>query len=589
MRHQVIPPREAEGIDSMEKWILKNRTAAKIILISLVLLLFLAVPQAVHAEETDISGEILSEVRSRIGLALQAGEASVDLSDMDIIVNLYADRFGAQYEKILDLCRDCEEEDGSFVLGSHREPFVSISPATEPAEGCNEYGVGPNRLTSVSLLYDDYYRRDDGSADLELIAGVREQLAREYEAALSVVSEDMTDVEKALALYDYVLAVSNYPDAESIDENGIAVYDNESYSAVSVFRDHISVCVANATAYCYLLSDCGIPCIRVDSSEMEHSWTMLKVDGAWYHADPTWDDPRFEWGLTSAGDWNDDSWDLGAAGHLYFLKSDEEMTGRLGHYGWSLVKDYTEDRSVGGTPASGPSGSFDSVFFGDGNIWQEDVHYSYVNGSWYFLNRTTNRIVRTVYGQDMTAAEYLDAPSEEPMKYVYGSGDCLFICDAGGIWRYDTRDGRMEKLDLAENHPDEGEPVFTEMNIASGKLNGVAVCFDQPEGPVPVSFSYPVEELLQMKAVSGAEESGAAEKEAASEEETAEPAEASSPEEPAEEKKEPSPEGPAGEAAAPDKDRSVIWYVVLPAAAAAAVSAGILFHRRHSKEKTPPV
>ena len=38
MRHQVIPPREAEGIDSMEKWILKNRTAAKIILISLILL-----------------------------------------------------------------------------------------------------------------------------------------------------------------------------------------------------------------------------------------------------------------------------------------------------------------------------------------------------------------------------------------------------------------------------------------------------------------------------------------------------------------------------------------------------------------------
>ena len=555
----------------MRKRILNNRSMAKILMICMLLLLFLSVSQTVYAEETDISEEILSEVRSRIGRALQAGETSADLSDMNIIVNLYSDRFGVQYEKILDLCRDYEKENGSFVLGSHREPFVSINPDTEPADGCNEYGVGPNRLTSIGLIYDDYYCRADGRADLELIGRVQEQLTREYEAALSVVSEDMTDVEKALALYDYILAVSDYPDVKSIDENGIEVYDNESYSAVSVFRDHISVCVANATAYCYLLSDCGIPCIRVDSGEMEHSWTMLKVNGAWYHADPTWDDPKFEWGLTSTGDWNDDIWDLGAAGHHYFLKSDEEMTGRLGHYGWALAKDYTEGRSESGTPASGPSGSFDNVFFGDGNIWQEDVHYSYVNGNWYFLNRTTNRIVRTVYGQDMAAAEYLDAPSEEPMKYVYGSGDCLFICDAGGIWRYDTKDGRMEKLDLAENHPDKGEPVFTEMNIASGKLNGVAVCFNQPEGPVPVSFSYPVQELLQMEAVSGPEESAAAEKETGPEEEKPEPAE------------EPSPEEPAGEVTEPEEEHSVLWPVVLLGLAAAAAVAGIFFHRRRTK------
>ena len=585
---------------------MKNNFTAKVFLISLIMLFFLAVPQTVYAEETDITDEIISEVRSRIDRAFLAGEPSADLADMNIIVNMYSDRFGAQYQKILDLCDDYAKENGSFLLGSHKEPFVSFSPGTEETDGCNEYGVGPNRLTSISLIYDEYYRRADGSADLELIDRVRKQLTREYETALSVVSEDMNDVEKALALYDYIIAVSNYPDVKSIDENGIELYDNESYSAVSVFRDHISVCVANATAYCYLLSDCGIPCIRVDSNEMEHSWTMLKVDGAWYHADPTWDDPKYEEGLTSIGDWNDDIWDLGAAGHLYFLKSDEEMEDRLGHYGWALIMDYTKDRSVDGTPVSGPSGSFGNAFFGDGNIWQEDVHYNYVDGYWYFLNRNTNRIVRTVYGQDMAAAEYLDAPSENTMKYVYSSGDCLFICEDGGIWRYDTKDGKMEKLALAENDSDKGEPVFTEMNIASGKLNGVAVYSCWSENPVPVSFSYPVEEVLQMEAVIGTEESAATETETESAENTVEPAEEITPEEAAEKKEESTREEPAGEAAEssteesagetaesgaeepagevtePEKAHSGILPVALPGLAAA-VLAGTLFIRKRTK------
>ena len=552
-------------------------------MIILVLALFLTLPQTVYAEETDLTEEVISEIRSRIDRAFQAGEPSADLADLNIIVNMYSDRIGTQYQKVLDLCDDYVKENGCFLLGSHKEPFVGIGPETAPADGCNEYGVGPNRLTSISLSYDEYYRRADGSADLELIETVREQLTREYQAALSVVSEDMNDVEKALALYDYIIAVSNYPDVESIDADGIAQYDSESYSAISVFRDHISVCVANATAYCYLLSDCGIPCIRVDSDEMLHSWTMLNVDGAWYHADPTWDNPKYEEGLTSIGDRNDDIWDLGAAGHRYFLKSDEEMTNQLGHYGWSLMMDYTKDRSVEKTPASGPSGSFADYFFGDGNIWQEDVHYNYVNGSWFFLNRYTNRIVRTVYGQDMTEAEYLDAPSEKTMKYVCSSGDCLFICDDSGIWRYDTNDGKMEKLALAEDHDGEGEPYFTEMNIASGKLNGVIFYSYFSEEPVPVSFSCPVEDLLQMEAVSGTGESGAAEAETESEE-TAVPTKENPREGTTEEKEESTPEKPVGEAAEPHKDHSGVLAVVLLCLAAAAVMTGIFFCRRHTKQ-----
>lgn len=563
---------------------MKNSFFAKLCLLGLILTLVLSLPQTVYAAETEITEETISEIRSRLDRALQTGATSVELADLNIIVNMYSDRFGAQYQKILDLCDECAKETGSFRLGSHREPYVGISPKVAPADGCNEFGVGPNHLISIGLIYEEYYRRADGSADTELIGAVQEQLTREYQTALSVVSADMNDVEKALALYDYIIAVSNYPDVESIDENGIVRYDEESYSAISVFRDHISVCVANATAYCYLLSDCGIPCIRVDSDEMEHSWTMLFVDGAWYHADPTWDNRKYEGGMTSLGDWNDDIWDLGAASHHYFLKSDEEMLNRLEHHDWFLTKDYSVDHSVDRTPVSGPSGSFDDVFFSDGNLWQEDVHYNYVNGSWFFLNRSRNRIVRTAYGQNMTEAEYLDAPSENAMKYVYSSGDCLFICEQSGIWRCDTRDGRMEKLDLAENRADTGEPVFTEMNIASGYLNGVVVYNYWAETPDPISFSYSTEELLQMQTVSEPEAPVITEPETKPEEEASEPTKEAPGEETAEQKEtENSPEEAAGEAAAPQAEHSGIWIAVLLGLAAAAGAAAILVRRRRQK------
>ena len=471
-----------------------------VILTFAALFMLLMAPRTAYAKETELTEEILSEIQNRIDQAFKAGEAQADLSDLGIIVNMYSDKLGKQYQKVLDLCRDYAEEHGYFVLGSHREPYVFPSPLTEETEDCNEYGVGPNRLTAIELGYDPYYRLPDDSADLELIARTQEKLTREYDCAMAAVTDEMTDVEKALALYDYIIAMSNYPGAESIDENGIETYDSESYSAISVFRDHISVCVANATAYCYLLSDCGIPCIRVDSYEMEHSWTMLQVNGEWYHADPTWDNSRYMDGWTSLGDLNNDIWDLGAAGHTYFLKSDEEMVNDLQHYGWVITADFTEDASMDEAPASGSSGSFDGSFFGSGSFWQNDVHYNCVGGKWYFLNRAANQIVRTAYGEDMDAAEYIDAPTENMMKYVYSAGESLFICEEDGIWRYDTQGDRMEKLPLAENSDERGKPEFTEMNVASGRLNGVVLYRDEAGEPVLTEFSYPAEDLLDMSA-----------------------------------------------------------------------------------------
>lgn len=464
----------------------------------MMVLLLLIVPWHVHAEETQLTEEIMMEIQHRLEQSFNEGLPQADLTDLDIVVNMYTDRFSEQYQKILDMYDAFAKEYGVFVLGSHKEPYLSLSSEVEPMEGCNEYGVGPNQLTAITLTYDQYYRMPDGSADLALLAETQETLNKEYDYAMSMVSDEMTDVEKALVLYDYIISVSNYPDEESIDENGIAVYDNESYSTLSVFRDHVSVCSANATAYCYLLSDCGIPCIRLNSDAMNHAWTMLKVDGDWYHADPTWDNPRYMYGYTSLGDPNNDIWDLGAASHIYFLKSDEEMIRDLDHYEWFVMMGFTPEISPGEAPASGPSNHFADTFFGENSPWPSDTHYNYVNGNWYFLDRYANQIVKTSYGQDVNEAEYIDAQGEGFMKYVFSANDQLFICESDGIWRYDTNSKQTEKLPLKESSSDQA--LFTEMNISSGRLNGVFY-ENALEDSVPQTFSYPLEELPAMEII----------------------------------------------------------------------------------------
>ena len=84
-------------------------------------------------------------------LALKAGEAKADLSDLGIVVNMYSDKLGKQYQKILNTCDAFAEDHGYFVLGSHKEPYISPIPTTLETKDCDKNGVGPNRVTAIEL------------------------------------------------------------------------------------------------------------------------------------------------------------------------------------------------------------------------------------------------------------------------------------------------------------------------------------------------------------------------------------------------------------------------------------------------------
>lgn len=98
------------------------------------------------------------------------------------------------------------------------------------------------------------------------------------------VTEGMSDYHTALLLYDAV--------TEHI------TYTSDTYNAHDAYGALIqgmAVCEGYAEMYQYLLYLCGISSHEVvgTASGEGHAWNLVKLDGKYYMADPTWDDQSY--------------------------------------------------------------------------------------------------------------------------------------------------------------------------------------------------------------------------------------------------------------------------------------------------------
>ncbi len=72
-----------------------------------------------------------------------------------------------------------------------------------------------------------------------------------------------------------------------------AKYDNTLtiFTPDGVLLNGTGVCQSYTDAYALLLNEFGIKNINVVSVEINHTWNLVNIDGAWCHIDCTWDDP----------------------------------------------------------------------------------------------------------------------------------------------------------------------------------------------------------------------------------------------------------------------------------------------------------
>ena len=124
------------------------------------------------------------------------------------------------------------------------------------------------------------------------------KIAAMIEDCQGYLSEEMTDVEKALTIYDYVILSTNYAykdNANTIPEDAIWAHN-----LVGIAQKGKGVCETYAKAFEYLCTVNGIEAITVGGEAGEtkaemcgHAWNMVKLDGVWYTVDATWGDQEY--------------------------------------------------------------------------------------------------------------------------------------------------------------------------------------------------------------------------------------------------------------------------------------------------------
>ncbi|MCM1186125.1 MAG: Ig-like domain-containing protein [Lachnoclostridium sp.] len=341
------------------------------------------------------------EIKGKILAALRAGEASLDISE-----------YGVSRDEIGDLFHDVINENPSLFYVDNSCSFWS-----NPSSGI---------VTKIDFSYK------------AVTDAQKQEFERKVNEAVALVTDEMSDVEKALVLHDYLAQHCAYAYAEYLAKT-LDSCPNV-YDAYGALVNGKAVCQGYALAYVELLKRVGIQSYICSSSEvMNHAWNVVLIDGAWYHVDVTWDDPT----------WNRE----GRACHEYFLLSDTEMANRKhsdwvdnvecnsskyddASYWWRKVDsqivqvghdDYIYVKDVNGKfqLVRRTNGAETVIYNNDSswNVWGQEL--SYYTTAYAFLSRQNDTIYfndkLNVYSMNLDSAE-LDS-AEIKKVYTYGEND----------------------------------------------------------------------------------------------------------------------------------------------------------------------
>lgn len=189
----------------------------------------------------------------------------------------------------------------------------------------------------------------------------KEQFLEKTDWILSTyLGEDMTDLEKALALHDYLVLNCAYD--WNVANGNSSGYSQTVFSIYGALMEENAVCRGYALAYQYLLSRVGIPAGLVISEEMNHAWNWVQIDGKKYHVDVTWDDPVYP---------SDDGAFLadkpGACGHQYFLLDSETISSDgYSHTGYDEQFHFANTEFLSGYAFNNASSG---LIWNDGGFW----------------------------------------------------------------------------------------------------------------------------------------------------------------------------------------------------------------------------
>ena len=183
--------------------------------------------------------------------------------------------YGVTVSELSDIFDDLEKNEASIAIKVTANQFVSVTKENGYAK------------------YMYLYNQDSGFQE-------------RYKKVQSAVSEimdkiepEMTDLEKLIIVHDYIVEHSYYK---------IESKTYISYVLGGPLGEGYGCCMGYADALIRVLGLLGIEADTVDSAN--HEWVKVKIDGEWYHVDPTWDDTRTR--------------TYGETSHYFLMRNDKE-------------------------------------------------------------------------------------------------------------------------------------------------------------------------------------------------------------------------------------------------------------------------
>jgi hypothetical protein len=193
-------------------------------------------------------------------------------------------------------------------IGALFEGVLNTHPELFYVSGGYSYRYRDGYIFSLGPTY---------TASKQVIEARRPVFARAVAEALAAVPQHVSPAEKILAVNDYLVSHIAY----DLTQTARSAYD--------ALVNRTAVCEGYSLAFGLLMDRLGIAWRSVSSLKMNHTWNMVRLAGAWYHVDVTWNDPI----VARDAQFSDM---LGRVQHEYLLIPDSVISDTAHrHTGWS--------------------------------------------------------------------------------------------------------------------------------------------------------------------------------------------------------------------------------------------------------------
>lgn len=196
------------------------------------------------------------------------------------------------------------------------EPPVPLAPRPqEPPVSGEEEQDGGWRYDRQRLL-SAWEEGGTGLADRDqvILQSCRDLLGE-------IITEEMSDYEKELAVHDWMIAWAEY-DQAALSSLPVAQPTPDSDNPYGFFTGRAAICTGYTSTFQLLMDLLDIECVTVEGTAYngteDHAWNMVRLDGDWYCVDVTWDDPVSSTPVSPA------------AAHMYFNVTSDFMR-QFGH------------------------------------------------------------------------------------------------------------------------------------------------------------------------------------------------------------------------------------------------------------------